>query len=293
MSDEAGGGIPVLLRVFSRWWPLSETEVSSLSALLPDRERREEEKRRRERSMYPHPAAHYAAIFDVTARGVNKWIARGLAADPPEPPPLDDPSALVGWWPRHMKHRVPERLLIAKREFEAKSGVPRGTEEPLPDFALEAESAVSVAAGPVEPIEVAPLEGSANDEGFFASLLRTRRAERVASLAYEAAKKAVPRNEADIRITYNTWKDIAQQLRSMEKDAPEILKKTGDMWLSVDIVSELTPMLTSLKNGVDSLWRRFSVKIGVQSTVATDRIWQDEVDRLFAGLLESKFVKRD
>lgn len=287
MSDSRGGeqreGVAALIRRFTANEKLGDEELRRLAEYLPPRLLGSAGLRLRGRDVYSKPRSIYAEIYGQSVRGINKWIERGLRADPADAPPLDDPEQMIGWWGRHMKHRVPDHLYEAVRKAKSEI-VPRGTTLSVPAVTEAAQAAP-------DPAREMPTDAAAVlSTGFLASLLRTREEEAQAHRRYREAVAEDPPDEGKIRVCMHTWKDLAEHLRALEKAAPDVLKKTGDMWLAVDIVSELTTIHGAIINGVESLWRRFSVKIGIQSDERIDRLWQEECARLFKGLLESKFV---
>ncbi len=176
-----------------------------------------------------------------------------------------------------MKHRVPEEIYTAVPVIA--NNVPCGTNEPAP--------AADLFNIPPPVPEITP---SSVGRGFLASLLRMREEEAAAHARYKTARETNPPDEGKIRFEFQAWQDIVGRLRSLEKDSAGVLEQSGDMWLAVDIVKELSSIHTAIINGVHSLGRRFAMKTGMQWSVALDRQWQDECDRLFGALLESKFV---
>jgi ribosomal protein L13E len=64
---------------------------------------------------YEKPLREYQTVYGVRVRQVKRWIAIGRAAEPPAPPPLDEPGAMSAWWVRHMKQRIPAKLLQLNR----------------------------------------------------------------------------------------------------------------------------------------------------------------------------------
>jgi hypothetical protein len=60
---------------------------------------------------YEKPLTEYEKIFAIKVRQLKKYIAIGKAATPPKLPPFDCPGEMPAWWVRHMKQRVPPKLL--------------------------------------------------------------------------------------------------------------------------------------------------------------------------------------
>lgn len=232
------------------------------------------------RGVYQLSRKAYAEKFGTTPRSIGNWIRHGGLRG--EFPPLDDAAALVAWWGKHMEHRVPDKIYSAVASCETGVvGMAMGEKVDL--FPVESQS------GNMQP--------SGNEEilstGFLASLLRTRDEEAKAHGRYAKSVDEDPPDAGKIRVLQKTWQDLADHLRALEKAAPEVLRKSGDMWLGVDIVRELADIHGIICAGVRTLGRRWAVKAGVDWTVSNDRAFQDEVDRLFSRLHESKFTSHE
>jgi|GEM_PF-3527242 len=223
---------------------------------------------------YEHTRNHYAALFSQTARTINRWIAHGKAQD--SPPPLDDPEAMIGWWMKHMKHRVPASLLRFKAPPSAvDSPQGPGTEPP------EAGEGEPRAAG-------VPERGSVGMAGM---LKRMREAERDAAEKYQLAQGAEPPDPSLIEMRRRAWDRMAETLRKLEKDSPRILEASGDVLPRAETVSELGQML-----GVFALtWRGFARRMlpvmRGMSIEQSDKHWNLESDRVFAGFQKSRFAE--
>jgi len=229
----------------------------------------------RGRDVYNHPRTHYAEIYGVSTRSVAAWIKHGLLQEPADPPPLDDPIHFITWWGKYMVHRVPDRL------YEAASKM----QQAIP--VVQSAAPLSSAPGDLPRIDTAPASSGAT--GFLASLLRTREEEAAAHLRYKAAVEEPEPNEGKIRTAQRNWMELSEHLRQLDKSAPEILRRSGDMWLAVDVLSELATIHASIANGVRSLGRRFAVKSGIEWTPERDRQFGDEVNFIFRELVDSKF----
>jgi hypothetical protein len=229
------------------------------------------------RGRYRQSRQAYAEMYGTTPRSIGNWIRHGGLKG--EFPPLDDPSGMVSWWGSHMEHRVPDKIYAA-----AKSDP---TADPQ-QVGMVCSGKDDLFASGTDSVNVGENE-EVLSTGFLASLLRTRTEEAKAHRRYHLAVEEVPPDEGKIRVLQKTWQDLADHLRALEKAAPEVLRKSGDMWLGVDIVRELAEIHGVIGSGVRTLGRRWAVKMGVAWTIADDRAFQDEVDRLFARLHASKF----
>jgi len=231
----------------------------------------------RGRDVYQHSRAHYATLYGTSLRSVANWIKHGLLQEPPAPPPLDNPVEFISWWGKFMVHRVPDRI------YEAANKV-TGSHTP----SLQEPSPLPILPDPAVASVIPPSPSSAAT-GFLASLLRTREEESAAHGRYKAAVEEPDPNEGKIRVTQKNWQDLSEHLRQLEKAAPDVLRRSGDMWLAVDVIRELASIHTVIVNGVRSLGRRFATKTGVEWTVERDRIFAEEVNFIFRSLTESKF----
>lgn len=88
------------------------------------------------RAKYAQPLVAYVKVYGTCLRVIKGWIAIGKKADPPVLPPLDDPEAMVAWWPNHMQTRVPEKILAPARGL--KPGVEGNDEESVDVDAIDA-----------------------------------------------------------------------------------------------------------------------------------------------------------
>jgi hypothetical protein len=261
---------------------LSDADLAEIEPYIPRDEARRHSAKIRGRDIYSRPRTVYADMYQATVRTVNNWIAAGIAKH--NPPPLDDPREMPAWWGSVMEHRVPDKIYAAASRHASAHPSPSATSE-----AVAAPPQAPDASEPSLPAEPSP----ALTTGFLASLLRTRDEEAKAHQRYQAAAAQDPPDEGKIRTLQKVWQDLADHLRSLEKAAPEVLRKSGDMWLGVDVVRELAEIHGAIQSGVRSLLRRWSVKTGREVTLNDDRAFQDEVDLLFARLQASKFRSHD
>jgi len=270
--------IAALVRKFTSGKRLSDAELSEIEPFIPIGVLRKHNSKMRGRDIYGRPRTAYAELYGATVRTINNWISAGLAKR--NPPPLDDPREMPAWWGAVMDHRVPDKLYSAASRFASSNppSEPSSSSVKVPP-SLSDESETS------SPSEEEPVLST----GFLASLLRTRDEEAKAHRRYKKAADEDPPDEGKIRTLQKTWQDLADHLRSLEKAAPEVLRKSGDMWLGVDIIRELAEIHGVIQSGVRSLLRRWAVKTGREVSVSDDRAFQDEVDRLFSRLQDSKF----
>lgn len=226
--------------------------------------------RLRSRDFYDRPPSYFAEIYGVSSRSVNNWINHGRSVG--ELPPLENPVELVSWWGKHMVHRVPDKIYAAAEKH--RSETPPPPQESIPQ---------------VPPVVPPADDSSGLSTGFLASLLRTREEEAKAHQRYQEAISEPDPNEGKIRVAQKTWADLADHLRQLEKAAPEILQKSGEMWLRVDVIRELADLHGGIVNGVRALGRKFAMKEGIPWSVERDRAFEEECNILFGKLIASRF----
>ncbi len=230
----------------------------------------------------------YALRYGYGIRTIKLWISEGRAAG--KLPPLDDPEAMLSWWAEVKSNSVPARLLaaaeVAKRGRVASGGAPANQAE---------GSGASTSAAPV--VEPAPAPKKPLAVGFAASLQRVREAEAEAHAAYldELTKTGEARNDGRIERLRKAWSELSEQLRFLEKAAPDVLGRSGEMLMRDDVRKILSKLHSPIVAGVRSLFRRIRAKtgnLGVPAAVLDEfeRHYSAEVEKLFGELCASEFA---
>src|SRR5688572_20673072 len=64
------------------------------------------------RQLYAQPLAFFVPIYGTQVRQLKNWVALGRALKPaPQLPPLEDPVAMIDWWPLAFPDRaVPDKI---------------------------------------------------------------------------------------------------------------------------------------------------------------------------------------
>ncbi len=212
----------------------------------------------------------YAEFYNQSDRTIKRWVARGR--DGNDPPPLDDPVAMVAWWAKHFSHKCPDCILEAARQSApARPAAPPAFSRP---------------AAPIEegdPVEVGT--------GFREMLERVKRAEAEAYQEYNKALKA--NDESRLASTRKQWSELSKQLRELERDAPDILSRSGGMVEKSAVEKVIAEIHGPIINGVRSMWRRIRSRMMTTPENQQDGVWQAECDRLFARLNESAFTAHE
>lgn len=238
---------------------------------------------------YREKQSVYAARYGYGIRTIKLWIAEGRAAEPvPKPPPLDDAEAMLGWWGEVKSNSVPPRLLAAA---ETARQARLAVTNPTPAATVEAAPgapAASAIAGDAAPPEKKPLA-----IGFSATLERVRQAEAEASARYlDAFNKPIEeRDDSKTSRLRREWSELSEQLRFLEKAAPEVLAKSGEILTKQDVRRILVKLHGPIVSGVRALFRRTRSKAPAGASLDDlERIYGDEVERLFGDLLGSEFA---
>lgn len=219
------------------------------------------------RAKYRLEQAGYAEVFKTSARTIKRWVKTGK--DGGELPPLDSPSEMPQWWVRFYKQKVPDCILEA-------AGVSREVFK-----VREVEAVMEVERVPVVTV-------ARSGTGYEEMLGRVRDAERVAYLEYEAALNAG--DEGRLPLARKTWGELSKQLRELERDAHDILSRSGSLVERAVFERLVAEIHIPIVNGIRSMWRRVRAQMLAASEGQQDRVWQEEVDRLLSRLADSGFT---
>lgn len=214
---------------------------------------------------YRREQKDYAEIFKTSDRTIKRWVKTGKDAG--ELPPLDSPGDMPAWWAAHYKQKIPECIIAV----------------------ANAVAPAPVAAAPVE--EVASAQASQVIDvgtGFREMLGRVRDAEKAAYLEYHVVLKSG--DESKLTLARKTWSEISKQLRELERDAHDILSRSGSLVEKSSIEKIIAEIHGPIVNGIRSMWRRVKERMTAAPDAQQDRVWQEEVDRLFFRLSESAFT---
>lgn len=221
------------------------------------------------KARYGRPLEELAKIYGQTDRTIKRWIRTGKqAAAGSDLPPLENPVEMPAWWARHYKHRCPGEILEA-----ARSSAP-----------------VKPSASPLPPLP--PDHGLQVGTGFEDMLRRVRDAEAEASTEYLRIMKVNP-DDPRLASARKSWQELAKQLRELERDAHEILSKTGQVAQKSVVEALLAELHQPIVMGIQSLWPRLKSRLRSVSDLESDRIWQEAVSTLFRRLNESSFLAHE
>jgi hypothetical protein len=217
---------------------------------------------------YQHELSAYVTKYETCERGIKRWIKAGRDSKPQADfPPLDEPAKMASWWARHMKHRVPAKLLLLAAPAQENSSPSNAQAVTLPE-----------------------------GEGMESVLERLRLAERTASAQYvsELAKEGA--DAGQIEILERRWGRSVETLRKAEISCQEVLKSQGAVALKTDVEKELFQIHSTIALGVRSLWSRLEAKVGflsVEQKREIKKLYDLEVDNLFTVLRQSRFVSAE
>lgn len=216
---------------------------------------------------YKSEQSEYAVRYGQSDRTIKRWVRTGKDAG--DFPPLDFPAEMPAWWARNYRHKVPLAMLEAARAAAVVGG---GDHAERP--------AVEARGGQVSSLDA----GS----GFAEMLNRVRDAERVAYIEYDVALKSG--DEARLPLARKTWGELSKQLRELERDAHDILSRSGNLVEKAVVERLVAEIHVPIVNGMRSMWRRVRAQILAVAEGQQDRVWQEEVDRLLTRLADSGFT---
>jgi hypothetical protein len=203
------------------------------------------------------PRAHYAAkladyvpIYRRQLRVIKRWIEKGRAANPPELPPLDDPEAMLAWWPRNMEWKVPDDLLAAASAAKARRDPPASTPPAASAPAVTDSAPAKIPATPLAAgasTTTTPRTSMLLDDGTEAMTLAEAmpRLQRVLGHAlrdYEAKAGDPNADEASVTLAANRLDRVIERHRKLETTLIESAQKRGEL---VSVL-ELRPQLGAI-----------------------------------------------
>jgi len=228
------------------------------------------------------PGCPYETTYSTTIRTIKRWRHAGAHHTPPAYPPLDEPARMAGWWRLVMRHTVPENLLA----LEEAAPPPAAASEPAP--------APAPSAPPPTPPPPAAAPAPTLETGFEATLNRLSRAESVASQRYtDAMLSPDEATRATATALKREWLDLADTVRTYQRDRAKILRESGETWDRAAVVEALTSVHNILAPGVRRLWRtirRRHPDFTELPPTRQEEIFNRETDALFAVLLNTAFT---
>ena len=224
------------------------------------------------KARYGRPLEEFAKVYSQSDRTIKRWIRTGkVCVTGADLPPLDCPGDMPAWWARHYKHKCPSEILEAARQTKASAKAARRPAAPA-QRDVEDHSAHQ------------PVEGS----GFEEMLRRMRDAEAAAHTIFLETLRADP-DDPKIASLRKTWQEMAKQLRELERDAGEILEKSGQMASKNLVEKVLAEIHVPIAKGIGTLWPRIKGRMLSAAGADQDRIWKEESEKLIRSLHDSEF----
>jgi hypothetical protein len=192
---------------------------------------------------YQKDLIEYESVYGTGLRQIHRWISAGKSANPPELPPLDAPHEMSAWWARHMKHRVPAKLVA---------------------LALRKPTAASENEG----IDISNLQTAAGDAVRQSGTYLAAADKHLAS-AYASG------DDARIEICQRRWLKALDAVRKAEFAAREDAKVKGDLIPKSELLPELSQFLEVMHQMRRSARRRILAKFLVDlSPELTEKLGQ-------------------
>jgi hypothetical protein len=216
-----------------------------------------------------------AARYGVTPRTVKRWKAVGRAAE--DVCPVEDPLALIEWWQRRMKWRVPASVLeeaerVARgvgAKVEAAGG-PRLFEDPGPG------------AGRSEGVD---LETMVEADDLGVGVMRKV----VSARAMKVAEAWRSGDETEIAAAERKHQQALSSLRQLERTREELARKTGAVVAREEVAAWVKRRETKLAQAFATSLARVAERARTEITELRQLV-EEEKDRCFRALKDERGV---
>lgn len=180
----------------------------------------------------------YSALYGKGWRQIRRWIEKGDQAG--DPCPLDDPQALMRWWPRHNTWRVPPEIEAAAL----------GAAQRTPPAGPAAPQANVTAAAPPPIGKAIDLENFDPEEGD-----RLRELKQIQAAKFHQLKEALLGGE-DCTLLEGKYLKLSETIDKIETRVTERLKKRGLYILRESVERDLAAAAELLRQSRASMQRR-------------------------------------
>lgn len=186
--------------------------------------------------------ARYSARYNRGWRQIRRWVEAGERSG--VRCPLEDPQALMAWWPRHFKWRVPAE--IEQAAFEAtKLGQ---AALPVPEESAAAPEAAETA--PPTQGKSIDLESFDPEEGD-----RLRELKQIQAAKFAQLKEAL-RSGQDCTLLEGKYLKLCETIDKIETRVTERMKKRGLFILRAAVERDLAAAAELLRQSRESMDRR-------------------------------------
>lgn len=202
-------------------------------------------KNARHRASYPATYEEYGRRYDAKARTIRSWVRDGQKCG--DLPPLEDPAALVTWWARRRRNRVPPGILSA------------AAQRPL---------------GPEKFSDNQPTGGGGSEknqaEQIGGAEEALRQAREMAQLAYRHLVEAKQNNDpGGVEMWRKDWTECVETQRKWEKDFDKIQEMRGLLVRKSAVQVELAAVANVLQRAflaeMESLLKEFCPALSPES----------------------------
>lgn len=209
----------------------------------------------------------YAERYGASVRTVKRW--RAIGGECGDEVPLDDPEAMLAWWARRMKQRVPAGINLAVVAMRKAAGVPQVKLE-LP---VVAEAAPAV----VAPVAAVPAPPPSDDDpvrdedlGLEQTLRRLREQE------VKLSRKAGEPGQA------KPWLDTIARLGTVEQKLREEQERQGKLVPRLWAEQAIHDFHRPIEREIRALYRSMCDALGLPPSPEREAQWHAQCDKVFA-----------
>lgn len=193
----------------------------------------------------------YSALYKKGWRQIRRWVEKGEKSG--DPCPLNDPRALMAWWPRHNTWRVPpeiEEAAIASAIAPKNSVAPPASPVPsdredIPQIPAPQTTMVQTGAG-----KSIDLENFDPEEGD-----RLRELKQIQSAKFAQLKDAL-KDGQDCTLLESKYLKLSETIDKIESRVTERLKKRGLYILREAVERDLAAGAELFRQSGESMKRR-------------------------------------
>lgn len=201
--------------------------------------------------MHSEQIVAWEGVYGTKRRQLFRYISVGRQKS--DPCPLDHPTEMPGWWRRCMKHRAPDKILLATN----------AAREASPSTATTPPTADGTPPAPSIPPGGFDLAAAQYAEG--EAVLQARQ---IVSANYQkltASYASDPVDTDGIQLWQVRWEKSVEALRKQERDDRDAAKSRGHLLHRSLVESEIAQMLEALRLLREAMPEKILAQLSIHS----------------------------